>query len=447
MQEEIIVRRPRCFLPKQVQVFNLVFNENKDDKGKTINNYVLYSGAFGSGKTLLLAHVGIKAALDYPGSIGFVGSLTYNQIRDVVFRKFCQEVDLYQKSLDEANIPVKIVKTITMSPGKMNIVFNNGSEIWFRSCDNERNLAGKDLDWFAIDEPVDVDESVMTQLIGRLRHDKMSFHFGVLATNPGAENHWLYKYFFMDKIPGYFVVETSTYDNILIPNYDAYIASMKSRYDADWVRRYLEGKWGAFSGQIYKMFNMEKHVKKFDIEDFTNIDKFIAGVDFGIRDPCCILIIAQTVNNNLYVVDEYYESEKSSTEIVKQLVLYHKKYKFNRIYCDPSAADLIKQGFDRGLPIGRFEGDGKVISFANNQVLPGISLVQAIIKNDRLTINSKCRNLIRSLLAYRYKQDGEQPFKDDDHAADALRYAVSDYKPFSDSIFFSCGKWRKKRWH
>jgi PBSX family phage terminase large subunit len=438
--EEIILTRPRQFLPKQKEVFDLIFKVNIGDNGKPITNYGLYSGAFGAGKTMLLAHVGIKAALDYPKSIGFVGSLTYNQIRDVVFRKFCNEIEKYQETLNASNIPVKLA-TFTTSPGKMNINFYNGSEIWFRSCDNERNLAGKDLDWFALDEPVDLPEGVMTQLIGRLRGENIPFHFGLLATNPGAENHWIYKYFYMDKKPGYFAVDTSTYDNILIPNQEEYIKSMESRYDTDWVRRYLKGVWGAFSGQIYKTFNQEKHTRKFDqeLKNVPGIDRYFAGVDWGIRDPCCILVLMKTKANNLFVIEEYYESEKSSFETAHRIAELHKKYNFTKVYCDPSAADLVKQTHDLGVPIGRFD-NGEIKSYANNAVSPGIAKLQSTFKNNKITIHTSCVNLVRSLLAYRYKNDGETPLKEDDHAADALRYALTDYSPIPDETMFGCGR-------
>jgi len=443
LSEEIILKRPREFLPKQKLVFDLIFKENIGSNGLPINNYGIYSGAFGAGKTMLLAHVGIKAALDYPGSIGFVGSLTYNQIRDVVFRKFCTELERYQAVLNNNYIPIQLAHT-TISPGKMNIVFYNGSEIWFRSCDNERNLAGKDLDWFALDEPVDIPEGVMTQLIGRLRSEAMPFHFGLLATNPGAENHWLYKYFYLDPKPGYFHVDTSTYDNVLIPNYEEYIKSMESRYDADWVRRYLKGKWGAFSGQIYKVFNPDKHVISRDInKSFLNrkdlISKYIAGVDWGIRDPCCILTLMQTKDNNLYVIEEYYESERTSDEVAHYLAQLHKQYNFSKIYIDPSAVDLITKAFNLGLPTGNFN-DGEVKSYANNSVSPGIAKLQSTFKNNKIFISNSCINLIRSLLAYRYKGDGETPLKDDDHAADALRYSLTDYNPIPDEVEMGCGQ-------
>ena len=440
----IVLSRPRKFLPKQVETFNLVFQKRIGDNGKYKNNYVLYSGAFGAGKTILLAHVGIAAALNYPKSIGLVGSQTYPQIRDVVFRTFVQELDLYQQVLDANDIPIRLAE-VTISIGKMNIIFYNGSEIWFRSCDKERNLAGRSIDWFALDEPVDMKEDVMKQLIGRLRGTAMSFHFAILATNPESQSHWLYRYFYKEKRDGYFAIDTNTYDNYLLENFDEYIRGL-SDYDVDWKRRYLNGEWGAFSGQIYKGFSPDKHVGEINVDNYLkykkeNIDKFIAGVDWGMADPTCILLLMITKNKSIYVFEEFYGSEKTSNEIAHILSEYHKKYNFEKVYIDPSANNLRTEASILGIPC--CDRNGK--SFADNDVKNGIARVNNIINKNLIKIDTSCVNLIRSLLSYHYKQNTEIPVKKDDHAADALRYALSDFILDDESIMFGCGKWFRKR--
>lgn len=443
--KQIILNRPRQFLPKQIDVFNLVFQQNMGKNNKPINNYILYSGAFGAGKTILLAHVGIKAALNYPKSVGLVGSQTYPQIRDVVFRTFILELERYQQVLDENNIPIKLF-TETISIGKMNINFYNGSEIWFRSCDKERNLAGRSIDWFGLDEPVDMKEGVMKQLIGRLRGTAIPFHFAILATNPEAQSHWLYRYFYKEKREGYYAVDTNTYDNYLLENQTEYIKGL-SDYDEDWKRRYLNGEWGAFSGQIYKKFNVEKHVKEIDIDNFIKnrkdtVDKFICGVDWGMNDPTCLLMILQTKEKNLYVFEEIYVNEKTSNEIAHILYDYHKKYKFDKVYIDPSANNLRTEADRLGVPCA----DSNDKSYADNNVSDGIARVNNAINKDKIMIDTSCINLIRSLLAYHYKDDETDiPVKKDDHAADALRYALTDFKLDDTSSMIGWGKWFGKR--
>lgn len=436
-EKEIVLCRPRQFLPKQKQVFDLIFNE---DGQKT--KYLLYSGAVRAGKTLLLSQVGIKAALDYPGSIGMVLSNSYSQLRDAVFKTFIEEIKAYQTTLDENGIPIELI-TYTTSPGKMDVSFYNGSEIMFRSCDKEEKIRGVTLDWFELDEPIQMKEDVFKQLMARISGKRMPFHFGLLATNPGAESHWIYKNFYRNSDKERFLtVETNVYENTLLPNYTEYIKDLETNYDMDWTRRFLEGHWGAFSGQIYKMFNTDKHVRDFDqdLKNVPGIERYIAGVDFGIRDPTCILVLMKTKANTLFVINEFYESEKTSFEIANILKKLNTKYNFTKVYCDPSSADLIKQAFDLGVPIGKFDNN-EVKSYANNAVAPGIAKLQSTFKADhRITIHSSCTNLIRSIQSYRYKNaDNDIPLKEDDHAADALRYALTDYNPIPDDTMFGCG--------
>jgi hypothetical protein len=148
----------------------------------------------------------------------------------------------------------------------------------------------------------------------------------------------------------------------------------------------------------------------------------------------------KTKANTLFVISEFYESEKTSFEIANIIKKLHSKYNFTKVYCDPSAADLVKQAFDLGVPIGKFDNN-EVKSYANNAVAPGIAKLQSTFKADhRITIHSSCTNLIRSIQSYRYKNaDNDVPLKEDDHAADALRYALTDYNPIPDETEFGCG--------
>lgn len=434
-EQYLNINHPYKLLPKQYEVMKLCFKKN------SWNNYVLYSGAFGAGKTLLLAMVGIKAALDYPKSVGFTGSLTYPQISDVVFRKYCQIVDAYQEALKLAGIDLILLKKKVVTSGRMCLIFYNDSEIWFRSCDEERNLAGKDLDWFELDEPVDIEEGVMTQMIGRLRGENIPQRFGLLATNPGSETHWIYRYFFTEIKEGYYVVETSTYDNFLIPNYDAYIKGMEERYDEDWINRYLKGNWGAFAGQIYKEFDIDRHVGKF--QKRKDIIRYIAGVDWGARNPTCIVVIGVTKDNICYVVEEFYQANRTTPEIAEKLAILYDSYKMESVYCDPSALDLITQARDKGVPILK----------ADNNVQTGIGTVRSLFKNDMLFFDTLCINAIREHQSYRYERDRqtknltETPIKKDDHACDAVRYAFTNFNPFRKSTEIGFGYWNKQRWN
>lgn len=385
--------------------------------------YVLYSGAVRAGKTLLLAHVAIRTCIENPGCKGLIGSLTTPQMNDVVFKVFQEELEIYQQALNAANIPVQLA-VIKRSKGDMKAEFWNGSLIMFKAFDDEMKIRGATLDFAGIDEPIDVDVDVFMQLMQRISGGHIKNPFIILTTNPGSQSHWIYDYFFRNKTNEYYTIETTTYDNVLLPQYEKYIKSLEDNLDDDWIRRFLNGKWGAYSGQIYKHFNPDKHVG--DYSEYSDIQYYVAGVDWGVRNPSCILTIGITKDKDAIVKEEYYIKGHTSNQIAEKLSELHKYYNYKKVYIDRTAADVILQTSDLKVPATK----------ADNDVAGGIGKVKSLIRNGALHIDKRCVNLIREMQAYRYEKDKmnknptEKPVKQDDHAPDALRYGLTDFRAF-----------------
>jgi len=436
--DELILPSPVLFLPKQLRVFTLC----------QFADCVLYSGAFRAGKTLVLANVSIKTCIDNPGCVGLLGALVDSMARDVILGTLVQQLDLYQEAIDRMLTPrglsYKIIEQVNRTQGKMEVRFTNGSKIYIRPCDDERKLAGRTIDFFGLDEAVDMDETIFTQLIGRKSGTgNLGHKFGLLTTNPGAENHWIYKYFFTDPQPNFEAVETTTYDNVLLPDYKSYINSLERVYDSDWINRYLDGKWGAFSGQIFKEFNLERHTGQY-IAGGMKFPKYIAGVDYGMRSPTCIVVFGISDYNKMYAVEEFYQSDISARDTAKRLQDLNNKYNFDSVYIDPTAADLVTQAYNLDVPCGTMKGNTPV-SLADNDVAKSISKLKSFFKKDVIFFDKTCVNTIKQFQSYRYKKDTEQPFKKDDHAVDAVRYAITDFDPFSHRSSYGYVFWRKRR--
>ena len=405
------------FLPKQLETLQSV----KDYK------FTLYSGAVGAGKTLLLAHAAIEACVNNPGCKGMLGSLTYTQLTNVVWTVFNEEVEKYQELLNKNHIGIKLIKRKISSTGKMIVEFFNGSMIYFLSCDDETKLRGYTLDFFGLDEPIEIDEQIFTQLMARLRgsHLKDRPPFGILTTNPGSESHWIYQRFFIKATREYNTIQTTTRENVFLPA--GYVEAMLEGYDEDWILRFVDGKWGAFAGQIYKSFNPRKHVGEW--KEHNNIDYYIAGVDWGVRNPSCVLTIGVTKGKEAIVVDEYYKGDCTSSQVAKTIEALDNKYHYKKIFIDPSALDLILQCEEKHLPAEK----------ADNHVEPGIGKVKSMFSRNMIYVDKNCHNLIRELQAYRYEKDKlnknptEKPIKLDDHSCDALRYALFTFRIWNNS--------------
>jgi PBSX family phage terminase large subunit len=413
---------PISLLPKQKEAF---------DSTKRCR-YTTYSGAVGAGKTMFAAHVAIEICLNYPGVKGFLGCLTYTQLKNVLFTTFKEEIYKYEDSLSTNGVPVKLLKRLVTSKGNMEAEFYNGSIIYFIACEKEEKIRGYNLDFFILDEPIEIDELIFTQLMARLRGKKSPRTFGLLTTNPGSEMHWIYKRFYVNKInsPEYNHIDTCTYDNIYLD--PSYITDMEQAYDEDWVKRMLQGKWGAYSGQIFKCFTRRRHVGDYK-KPFPNdeIKYYVAGVDWGMTNPSSVITYGVTKDNNIRVVHEYrndnYNEKKKTTNMVSKVIAaLHKRYNYRKVWCDPSAKDLIVQTRSLGVPIEK----------ADNDVEGGIGKINSLLQKDRIKIDKSCYHLITEMPSYHRKKDKlnsnktEEPVKQDDHSIDALRYGLTNFRTF-----------------
>lgn len=412
------------FLPKQDEARKATFEYP----------FTVYSGAVGAGKTILLSHMGIQTCINYPGCTGMACSLTYTQLKGVLFHTLRNVLKQYQEILDKNNIGVKLVKSITESPGNMKIEFYNGSRIIFLPATAEEKIRGYTIDFFLIDEPIEIDEQSFTQIIARMRGQALVNQgrrtFGILATNPGAETHWIYQRFYASNHNDYTHVDTSTYDNLFLDK--SYIRQMEESYDEDWIRRFLKGKWGAFEGQIYKEFNPDRHVG--DYQNPPDIKYYIAGVDYGSRNPGCIVTIGIAKKGKAYIIEEWYGPD-TSVNMAKRLESLNKKYNYKKIYIDPSQLDLITQCQSLHLPA---EG-------AENKVDPGITKIKSLLSKDLLLVDKRCKNVIAQFQSYRYERDKmnknhtEKPLKKDDHAMDAVRYGLYSLKIWKSPVSIRWG--------
>jgi len=453
------ITSPRTYLQKQKEVLDAI--ERRHIKS------VLYSGAYGAGKTLLECHVVIRQCLMYPKSVWLMGCQTIPMLRDTVLTTFMEELGEYQSTLRKAGMKIRLKKS--WLSGEKKFTFYNNSVVLFRSFDDETKFKSLNLDGFAIDEPVDIDEGVFNMLIGRLRAKHSPCAHSILAGNPSGKTNWVYKNFFEEyKTPplctecyskktefmgkfnslsrykctkcgyvfdsDYYAVETTTYDNkVNLPS--DYIPNMERKYDRQYQERYLKGKWGSFEGQIYQDFDADIHTGDYSGMKFP---RYRFGFDFGFRNPSCLLIGGITDTNKIYIVDEFYKNKCTSRELVTIIQEYNKQRSPEGIYVDPSAADIITQMMNVGLPV--YNGD--------NDLDFGISKIKAYLRAKILFIDkNNCKNTIREFESYRYSSDKqlykknltEIPIKKDDHAPDAARYLLTDYDAFREDVGLSVG--------
>ena len=241
----------------------------------------------------------------------------------------------------------------------------------------------------------------------------------LFISTPKGFNHFYDLYNLQDKDNDYKSFHYTTYDNPYIPIEEIDKARQElpeNRFAQEYLADFRKAE-----GLVYKEFDRGKHI----FDDYNNIReiKRIVGVDFGFTNPTAILSISIDYDNTYWVRSEFYKTNKTTDEIIN----YCKTLNGNEFYPDPAEPDRIKQMMDAGLNIQEVSKD---IEF-------GITCVQQMFRTNKLRIHKDCINLLSELETYHYpdkkpeKNEAELPVKENDHACDALRYALYNTRPIS----------------
>lgn len=352
---------------------------------------VSYGGA-GSGKSYSTAqHVILRA-------------LEENNKRILITRKTLPALrvsclQLMKDLLSEYEIPYELNK----SELEMKIGSN---QILFKSLDNPEKIKSSEFNYIWAEEATELTHQDYLQLRLRLRRKNELKNQLIMTLNPIDQFHW---------------IRTQVLD---VPNKD--VASFQSNYkmnpflskeyieqleglaeiDENYYRIYALGEWGVLQNLIYSNWDVVNKMP----EDY---DEVIYGLDFGYVNPTVLLEI-RIKENEIWVKEIIYQSHLTNAELIDLL-----KEKIDRnvsIYADSAEPQRIEEIYQAGFNVYPSE---KNVQFGINRV-----------KQYKLHILEDSVNLIKEIRSYKWKEDKEgrileEPVKFNDHAMDAMRYALA----------------------
>jgi phage terminase large subunit len=190
-------------------------------------------------------------------------------------------------------------------------------------------------------------------------------------------------------------------------------AEFKQEYEAD---------FSTYEGRIWD-FNFDTQVHDLSGMDFTGMDIF-AGLDAGYRDPTAFAVFAYDHKTEFYyLIAEYSNQEKTTEKHAKAIQYFIDKYNIDMIFVD-SAAQQFRADLAGEHGISTID--------AKKSVLDGIAHVGAIVDNNKLIVDQRCVESLKSLEAYRWDPNPgllkEKPLHTwASHLADAMRYGLYSY--------------------
>ena len=335
--------------------------------------------------------------------------------------------------LKDINIPVlmdwcdpEVIKSWNKSDNRLE--FKNGSTITLRSGENPDRLRGVGLDWVWLDEACFMSKQVWEVIYPALT-DKNGVAW-VTTTPQGYD--WVYETFYkpaIQKEPGFEAWKFTTLDN---PYIDKGLVEQarKDLSDMMFKQEYL-ASFEKFEGLIYPDFNELRHCRE---SEKAVTDIYFVGLDVGWNHPTAGLLIKEDINGNLFVIDEFREQFLTAKDISNQLngMLIRnglREQDVQMFVIDPASKGTQQTSGQSMMFQLQEEGWGFVP--ANNDVMAGINRVTRMLRENKLFISKRCKNLIEELNNYHWRKWNEdkdtsrsEPFKLGEDECDALRYVV-----------------------
>lgn len=413
--------------------------------------YRLFVGGVGNGKTSAGCFEAFALSMEYPGSMGLICRATRPELKATTQKTFFEGGGGDPDRGDWAGCPHELIRKFNKTEQKLTLI--NGSTIHFWPLDDPDKLTNLNLGWFMIDQAEEVSEDMFLMLVARLRQ-RHAPRKGVLLANPNGHD-WLWKRWIMPieltksgtgkgwADHGY--VHAKTTDNPHLPK--DYVDTLYSTYPEAWRKRFIDGSFEVFTGQIWPEFDPEIHViNPFPIPPWFEV---IEGIDHGRRNPTAVLWAAFDDVGNCFIVDEHYEAGKRVGYHAEK-ILQKRRQEWgtpNYTVIDASAAQkdpntersVIDEYWDKGIvtipsdrhKIARVNRVAEWLQLDMNHPHPKTKEVRDE-GWPRIYIFRNCVNLIEHVPQYKWKPQSisqlddpkEEPLKKDDHDVDALGYIL-----------------------
>lgn len=394
---------------------------------------VLLSGPAGTGKSRGCLEKLYIAAQKYPGMRGLIARKTQLSLTTTALVTWTKQVAV--ESIARGDV------TYFGGSGQdpAGYRFANGSFIAIGGLDKPSKIMSSEYDMVYVQEAIELTEDDWEAITTRLRNGVMPYQQLIADTNPSTPTHWL-----RQRVErGVTVLIASTWaDNptiypqagVLSPQGAEYLAKLDNLTGVRRARL-RDGNWVAAEGIIYEGWDESVHIvpHTYVPKDWT---RFWA-VDFGYTNPMVVQRWAVDPDGRMVLYAEHYETRRLVEDIAGELakVLTYEP-RPQAVIADHDAegravferyTGLHTKAADKNVQAGiqavqarlRLAGDGK----------PRLMIMRdACKKRDPMLIEArKPASTAEEVTGYVWndKAKKEEPFKQDDHGMDALRYMVA----------------------
>jgi hypothetical protein len=310
-----------------------------------------------------------------------------------------------------------------INEANLTITLKNSSRIYLRSADNPDNLRGVSMSHLIIDEGAMIDQKMWTEVCRPALSDTLGG--ALFITTPKGKASWIF-----DLWQGAYAQEnwnawqftTLEGGNVLPEEIDQARSELGSRE----FRQEYESSFETYAGTIYYNWDSKLHIKKQDV-DFKKNEILHVGMDFNVSP--LVAMIARVNGNEISVIDEIVMEGSNTWEMAEELI---NRYPDNRLWVYPDASGQARKTSSNTSDHHILRNSGFLLKVRNINppVKDRIAAVNASLKavdgSVKLTVDPKCRNLIKCISSQTYKEGTQIPDKSSgtDHMNDAIGYLV-----------------------
>lgn len=387
----------------------MIFHKAQSQIAKDRHRFRVVNCGRRFGKTTLAVYEMVaKASGKENGSIAYIAP-TYQQARDIAWNQLKQLcVPILAGNPNESRLELNVINRHSKT-----------SKIVLRGWESVETLRGQAFDFLVLDE-ISQYRNFWVNWQEVLRPTLTDTQGEVLfISTPKGFNHFYDLYNLSLKDTDYASFHFSSYDNPFLPKEELDKARQELTEDR-FAQEYL-ADFRKTSGLVYKEFSREQHIFKENYEGLMKGQiKIFGGVDFGFTNPAAIITIRKDKDARYFISEEWYQRQQTDAQIAD----YVMALRWNECYPDPESASGCEELKRRNINV-------REVIKNKDSVRNGINVVRELFKANRLFIHESCLNLIWELETYSYPDrkpdhnEEENPIKENDHALDAIRYALS----------------------
>lgn len=414
------------FTAKQAQAMEAVYSYR----------YILYGGARGGGKSRFLRWALIEyliylyQALGIRGARAMLACETYGDLRDRQVTKMRLEMPLWLgevKDTKEDGLSFRLPDDL------------GSGVIALRNLDDPSKYQSAEFAAIGIDELTKIPAETFNVLRGSLRWPGVSHTVFIGATNPGGIGHAWVKALWIDKVfppelqpraHEFEFIQSLPVDNpYLDQSYWDELNSLPQNLREAWVN----GNWDIFQGMAFPGWSSIHVVDPFEIPPHW---LRVVGIDWGYAKPFCALWLATNPDTGRhYLYRELYLAGQTDQQQARLIREHSSGESIRCFFADPSMWARKTQVHITSTA-DEYAREQVHLMTADNDRLSGKRKVDRVLMalpdgRPGLQVFSTCRHFLRTfpLLAYDQHNPEDVDTEQEDHAYDALRYALSRAAP------------------